>query len=348
MTASVTDEPQINGRIKVTPSLIQHHLDKLLSETITPPNVISASSTSSTIRHVQSTSQSAEAAYVQHTTTDSSSPTSSLAVFTTTTSKVTTTFATTVTTFVTTSTVATRWEPSNLSLSPSDSTALSFKDLFMYLIIGCVALVMTLVACIMSGITGIMCYQKGRRKLDPEPQPRSKHKNRTPVIEHPNIELGVINPQFNHSSATPVVKTADITTDSKIVPLSSKAETTLPQGTILSKPIRSSRSAGAGSRINIMEDRYATGPISLEEHLYDRISLHRRNKRKKEMDLDGNEMSTMSSFDGFSMTTSCEEETGLTIVDEVKNADSAIQLTDSEQELADKLGSTKTDVHEHR
>lgn len=300
-------EPKIHS-IKVIPSLIQNRLDKLKN---TLSISVQEESTSTTQAHKPTTESSRDSV----TPTPSSSSTG------------------------VTTPISNR-EPSSLLLNPN-SNMVNFRDVFVYIVIGCIVSIMTLAACIVSGVTGIMCYRKGRKVVEHElpPRPKQQQRSRAPVIEHSTLELTTVNPLFDRDTTTTIKTTDDKdATDDETVP-PCQVETTLKRGVVLNRPVRS-------TRISVADDRYATGPISLEEHLYDKISVHHKKKKAKamgqqELELENykEESKSLSApIDGFSMTTLREEDNELTVDAKMKECN---ELTDSEQELADKLGTVE-------
>ena len=223
------------------------------------------------------------------------------------------------------------------STEPLSYETVSYKNVLIYVQIGCVVLVMALLGCIVSGITGIYCYRRGRRYLE---QPRPKENRQSPKHREPpeivHTSLSITNPCFK------VDKNRDITKDNNdvtsiqdntyVVPCISSQRPDANHGMVLVRPRRSSR--------ELDEDRYVMSASQLDEHLYERISLHRK-RRKASKDQIGCDLEltdkwvSMSTLGGINETDVTDSE----MREEEDEGEDEGELTNSEMELAKKLGS---------
>ena len=241
------------------------------------------------------------------------------------------------------------------STEPLSYETISYKNVLIYVQIGCVVLVMALLGCIVSGITGIYCYRRGRQYLD---QPRPKENRRSPMHRGPpeivHTSLSITNPCFKvdknrdiTKDNNDVISKQDNYTNTNVVPCISSQRPDANQGMVLVRPRRSSR--------ELDEDRYVMSASQLDEHLYKRISLHRKRRKasKGEIGCDlelTDKWASMSTLGGINETDVTDSE----MREEEDEGEDEGELTNSEMELAKKLGSrgaavtTKTDCDESK
>lgn len=200
------------------------------------------------------------------------------------------------------------------STAPLRNQSISYRSIFTYVQMGCIVAVMLLVGCIMSGISGIVCYRRGRRYVQPQVQSRI-----IPQVVHPTLIMA--NPGCKVDDDEELVPTVKY-----IVPCVSEQPDLQQQSLVLVRPRRSSREEVDD------ENRYAT-MTSRDEHLYERISLHRKHKKaqRNQTSLElTNKWASMSTI--ADMTIYEDSEMELT---EFENAN---RLSTSELELANGLG----------